>query len=267
MKSIMNNGVILSRAARAVTLCLAGGLAAPALGHNHITVDTAGGHFGDTILVKAGYEPGESGYSFLGGVLTLNSVPVTYQANQVIDGISGYNGWLFCDELVLTSDAFEGTGRLVGGNFAYEIQSLKRTTGGGPSVMAWGEPNGSSFTFSARSDGASRTARSLVVGVGSHVHGQGFALRDAGEYDVTLVAWDLNGVYTDSRPVTFHVRAAPPCIGDINNDGVVNTVDLGSLLGEFGHTVDEDDANDINHDGVVNTVDLGLLLGRFGHGC
>lgn len=63
------------------------------------------------------------------------------------------------------------------------------------------------------------------------------------------------------------IAPAPPCTGDINADGVVNTVDLGALLGHFGQPVPGGTLGDVNGDGIVNTIDLGILLGRFGKPC
>jgi len=55
------------------------------------------------------------------------------------------------------------------------------------------------------------------------------------------------------------------CPGDINGDGVVDTADLGILIGQFGETGFEQPA-DINGDCVVDTADLGILVGNFGCG-
>lgn len=55
----------------------------------------------------------------------------------------------------------------------------------------------------------------------------------------------------------------PECPGDLNEDGQVDTVDLGLLLGSFGGA----GVGDINGDGLVDTTDLGLLLGAFGQLC
>jgi len=66
------------------------------------------------------------------------------------------------------------------------------------------------------------------------------------EIDVTFVL--------DLRP------SKPTCPGDINDDGDVNGVDLGILLGSW----DQSGAADLNHDGIVNGIDLGILLGNWG---
>jgi hypothetical protein len=54
--------------------------------------------------------------------------------------------------------------------------------------------------------------------------------------------------------------AAPPVLGDLNGDSVVNGIDLGILLGEWGST---DEAADLNDDGIVSGLDLGILLGSW----
>ncbi|MBN8644542.1 MAG: dockerin type I repeat-containing protein [Planctomycetes bacterium] len=57
------------------------------------------------------------------------------------------------------------------------------------------------------------------------------------------------------------------CVGDLNNDGVVNTADLALFLGAFGQTVPAFTGGDLNGDGVVNTVDLAQFLAAFGSNC
>jgi len=52
--------------------------------------------------------------------------------------------------------------------------------------------------------------------------------------------------------------------GDLNNDCVVDTADLGQLIAQFGSNNEQ---GDINDDNVVDTADLGLLIGQFGLSC
>lgn len=52
-----------------------------------------------------------------------------------------------------------------------------------------------------------------------------------------------------------------PCLGDITDDGKVNSADLGYLIaawGQRGHVAD------LNDDGVVGAEDLGIMLGAWG---
>ncbi|MCB9848679.1 MAG: hypothetical protein H6814_09725 [Phycisphaeraceae bacterium] len=50
------------------------------------------------------------------------------------------------------------------------------------------------------------------------------------------------------------------CPADLNGDGMVDTADLGILLGAFG----DSGLGDLNLDGVIDTADLGALLGGYG---
>jgi hypothetical protein len=54
------------------------------------------------------------------------------------------------------------------------------------------------------------------------------------------------------------------CLGDLNGDNMVDTADLGGLLGSFGSA---GPFGDINGDGTVDTADLGILLVNFGSSC
>lgn len=85
----------------------------------------------------------------------------------------------------------------------------------------------------------------------------------------------------DTAPVgsilyTDNIRAwSLPCLGDTNNDGVVNFTDLNNVLGFFGQSGVDITGNvgpDANNDGVpddnaVNFTDLNLVLSGFGVPC
>ncbi|MGP1347469.1 MAG: hypothetical protein ACTS3F_12495 [Phycisphaerales bacterium] len=61
----------------------------------------------------------------------------------------------------------------------------------------------------------------------------------------------------------FLVDPAPACPGDLTNDGVVDSDDLGILLGAFGAT----DAGDLDGNGQTDSDDLSILLSAFGAAC
>ena len=54
-----------------------------------------------------------------------------------------------------------------------------------------------------------------------------------------------------------------PLAGDINGDGVINSVDLTYLLSEFNKNPGTHPYADVNGDGIVNSVDLTYLLAGF----
>ncbi len=58
-----------------------------------------------------------------------------------------------------------------------------------------------------------------------------------------------------------------PVVGDLNADRRVDTADLVTLLGVFGHAVVPGSSGDLNGDGLVNTSDLVVLLAAFGTAC
>ncbi|MCB9848620.1 MAG: hypothetical protein H6814_09425 [Phycisphaeraceae bacterium] len=58
------------------------------------------------------------------------------------------------------------------------------------------------------------------------------------------------------------VRIETVVVADLNNDGVVDTADLGQMLGAFGTS---SRIADINGDCEVDTADLGILLSNFGN--
>ena len=79
--------------------------------------------------------------------------------------------------------------------------------------------------------------------------------------DVIIGAPDASQV---SAGASYIIFGRAPCPADLNADRVIDTADLGILIGEFG-TAGPD--ADINGDGVVDTADLGILIGVFGSDC
>ena len=65
-----------------------------------------------------------------------------------------------------------------------------------------------------------------------------------------------------STPGVFSFTTGLPA--DLNGDSVVDTADLGLLIGAFGTS---GPVGDLNGDNAVDTADLGLLIGGFGQSC
>lgn len=58
-----------------------------------------------------------------------------------------------------------------------------------------------------------------------------------------------------------------PCLGDLNDDRMVNLPDLAHLLGHFGLLGANPEDGDLDGDGDVDVADLACLLGRYGALC
>ncbi|HEX4053873.1 MAG TPA: hypothetical protein VHX86_06380 [Tepidisphaeraceae bacterium] len=60
------------------------------------------------------------------------------------------------------------------------------------------------------------------------------------------------------------IEVAYTLYGDANLDGVVNSVDFGTIAANFGKQVSGWDEGDFDYNGVVNSIDFGLLAANFG---
>lgn len=188
-------------------------LASAAGAHNHITVDTVSGAFGDQILIRAGYLATETSFSVSGGRLLYNGSVATYVVGEQLSQPGALNGAYFSQDILLTSDFFYATGRLNGGNFRWELASVTALSGAG--TVGWGQfDHDGVFSSLASSDAGTRLGRSYDTLAGYHEHEQAAYFTAPGTYDVTFVAWDSNGRYADSAPLTvrFEVVPAPGAI-------------------------------------------------------
>ena len=52
--------------------------------------------------------------------------------------------------------------------------------------------------------------------------------------------------------------------GDVNSDGVVNIIDIGILIDNYGLTPPTDPRADLNKDGIVNIIDIGIIIDNYG---
>jgi len=80
-------------------------------------------------------------------------------------------------------------------------------------------------------------------------------------YHWSVVASGVGGL-TSASPGVFSFTTG--LLADLNADNIVDTSDLGILIGEFGGP---GPTSDLNGDGVVDTSDLGVLIGAFGATC
>jgi hypothetical protein len=232
--------------------------------HNHVGVNAVNGQ----LSIVVGYNPGES-YLTIGApptrqVLDLGS-PFIVRAPDTLGQSGEYNGWFSADELLLTSDFYATN--LTGGDIYYEIVSfvpVAGTVGDPAATIVWGQFSSVDSTFapSAIQGAPARIDRSFHVGVGSHQHNQGFAIGGRGVYDLTLIAWDANGVFADSDPVTF--RIATTCPADYDADGVVAVADIFAYLnGWFAGDV----RADFNGSETVEVQDIFDFLNAWFQGC
>jgi hypothetical protein len=227
--------------------------------HNHVTVRTPTGTPGEALQIAVGYYEKEVNLSLdpvTGQILDGADIFVVELSEMVARGpLAGlYTG----EGLSLTSDFYAKEGLLTGADVYYEMVSVVPVEGD-PTDAAWctTDENTGEIEIEALSNAGSRIERSLHVGVGGHPHGQLMAIATEGEYDITLIAWDLNGVFADSQPFTVRVHAHE-ITPDFNEDGMVDGADLGILLGAWGtHEAD------LNGDETTDGADLGILLGAW----
>lgn len=83
------------------------------------------------------------------------------------------------------------------------------------------------------------------------------------QYRVRCVLTNACGT-TASAPFSVAVQRRA---GDANGDGVVNFVDLNTVLTTFGASVIAGSPGDVNGDGVVSFQDLNIVLTNFGGSC
>lgn len=230
--------------------------------HNHVTVDTATGAPGDKIILRAGYYPDEGAYTIVDGRLLLRGQIAVYDLLEPLAQPGVLNGWSPGDDLLLTSDFFAFTlpARLDGGNFQYEIVQVTPVSGG-PGRIVWGEfDQTGTLSPLADSAGATRLERSFDSGFAGHNHEQGYALTGGWVQDVRIVAWDSNGVYADSDPLTIRFDSGA-CPADFTRSGGVNVQDIFAFLASW---FVKDSRADFDHSDSVTVQDIfGYLAAWF----
>jgi len=71
----------------------------------------------------------------------------------------------------------------------------------------------------------------------------------------------FSGDTTDQElPLTISIEpASEPCVGDLNDDGIVDGADLAAILGSWNTAT-----GDLNGDGITDGADLSIVLGNWG---
>lgn len=196
----------LEKTMRTFALLTVAGLAGSALAHeNHATIDTLAGK----TLIAVGYYAGEEHFTIDGDGWLLHDDERVTRETFFVWGSGKYAGWQVGAECTLTSDFYAATGRLDGGDFWYELAGFEHVGTPRKADIAWAERHGTSLENVAQFSADTRQGRSFHVGVGGHPHGQQFMVNKPGLYQLTLVAWDANGMYADSDPMHFYVRSLP----------------------------------------------------------
>ncbi len=142
------------------------------------------------------------------------------------------------------ADAFVSAGRLDGGSFAYEIMDIDTISGSPLAKFAIGLMETSGITTDADrrllttssgfdafgiinpsiAGGGTLENRSIFLGWGNHFHGWGFFVSHKGVYEITMRAYDVNGIYAASEPFTFQINSLP-------TPGALATLALAGLAG------------------------------------
>lgn len=209
------------------------------------------------------------------GQLTLtDGTPLTITLNTLVPAGQTYAGYLAGEAPTLTTDFYvdNGSGRLVGGDFWYEIHRLTPVPGGGGSSSAnlvWTIPANADENPTvnpaevAVAGASTRQGRSLDLGYDEHLHGETLYLDKPGLYNVGMIGWDKNGIYLDSPLTSFRVYAPIP--GDADLDGKVDFADLVTVARHFGTSGGNSwQTGDFYGTGTVDFSDLVVVARQYG---
>lgn len=70
-------------------------------------------------------------------------------------------------------------------------------------------------------------------------------------------------------PMPTKMATSMPIMGgmrpwDVNSDGLVNIIDIGIVIDNYGRQPIVNPKTDLNHDGVVNIIDIGIIIDNYG---
>jgi hypothetical protein len=120
---------------------------------------------------------------------------------------------------------------------------------------------GSAYVFVRKGPPGSETwTQTAKVNAADSAGGDTFGVFvDVSEGTMIAGAWhdDFSGKVDAGSAYIFRLNCEEPLPGDLDDDGVIGSADLGVLLGAWGSGLA---AADLNSDGTVDGADLGLLL-------
>jgi hypothetical protein len=193
-----------------------------------------------------------------------NNTFVNASSESTVEISGGTNG-VFKNNIIVQDDSRSISGGISGFAMANNVWSKSPSSKGSTDVV--GNP---------------QLARTGTIGAGT-LTGDWFKLTSASTLAIDK-ATPLSSVTVDyfknGRPIgaapdigaheyssgTVPTPTATPStkIGDINNDGIVNTVDIGIVVDNYGKLPVTNSKADINSDGSVNILDIGIIIDNYG---
>ncbi len=138
-------------------------------------------------------------------------------------------------------------------NAGVNVQFSVVATGTAPLSYQW-RRNGSNLSNGGNISGATNATLTITD----------VAEANEGSYDCVVT----NGCGNDTSLAATLTVNPVPCAGDLNGDGLVDLVDLTTLLANFGTPSGAARAQgDLDGDGDVDLSDLATLLSQFGSVC
>ena len=241
-------------------------------------------HSGGDIVVRDSMVLGNTGPSGSSAdwLMTSSYCSPRFESCAVIGNTAGqmllsyYSGPNFTDCSFVANDLIPVTGPYSGAIFYHDMGSpgnVMRVEGcrfvecSGACVVQGGDGDGVQFTDSFACDSSGAPTLCGTYNQVDIVLTDDCPELDCNENGVTdaieIFEGALADVDGDGIPDCCQSGSSCSCIGDLNDDGVVNGVDLASLLSAWGNP-DAFPAADIDGDGEVNGVDLAYVLTAWG---
>lgn len=181
--------------------------------HTHIGIFGTDHGSGPALEIRAGYLASESDYSIddQRNLMFGDERAEISGSSLATDG--PFAGWFQIDigNINPTADFFAST--LTGADTHYEIVSAIAADGSGTdgALGFHYHAHHGDEDITASSDASDLAGRSIPMPAGTHLHGYSYYLRDAGTYEITLRAYDANGVFSSDglSEVRFLVSAVP----------------------------------------------------------